>query len=384
MANEVFDKFAQLLKQQGIDQALEHLIDHYRAEKQHYELFEFLKMRARHRLDLPLLYHDLGDDLSAEKRDQLEEALVGACREVGLLMLDDGRIREGWHYLRPVGDNAPVIKALHEAKVDEDNVQDLIDVALGEGVDPAFGFGLTLEHYGTCNAVTTFEQQLVMLPPAKQQPMAEQLLRHLYDELTATVKGDAAHQEGKEPAESTLAGILESRDYLVVAGSYHIDTSHLAATVRFAKVLEDPELLQLAWELTEYGRRLDAAFQMPQEPPFEEFYPSHARYFQLLLSNDVEGNLNYFREKAEASDIRREGSLAIETYITLLARIGRDSEAMDAALNLIPPGVHTMGIAPPLFELCQRSGQYQTLAESCRARNDLLGYATTLLHEQVK
>ncbi|MBA2113419.1 hypothetical protein [Bremerella alba] len=379
VSQEVFDQFRQHIQESGSLAAIENMIEYFRQEKQHVQLFEMYKLRARAKLGLPLLFPGVSEDLSEEQRTKLEDALVEACDEVGRLLLDAGQIREGWYYLRPVGDKAPVIEALNEIEVDEENLEDLIEVALYEGVAPEIGFRWMLEHYGTCNSVTTYEQQLAGMPPAAQQPLAALLLDHVYTELMGTVSADVSHQEGTEPQEKTLSEIIAPRDWLFANSAYHIDTSHLAATVRFSRVLRDEVHLRKALELVDYGSRLDQAFQYEQTPPFTDLYPSHKLYFQTLLGESAESGLAYFREKAEASDIRREGSLAIETYIELLSRLGHHDQALETALEMIPPGIHTIGISPSLIELSENAGNFQRLAEHSKELGDPLGYATALL-----
>ena len=61
----------------------------------------------------------------------------------------------------------------------------IIEVAFNHGVSPERGFELILEHYGTCPAITAFEQ----LPPheeATRAACAGRLIRHLHRELTRT------------------------------------------------------------------------------------------------------------------------------------------------------------------------------------------------------
>ncbi|MFI4875037.1 MAG: hypothetical protein ACIALR_06860, partial [Blastopirellula sp. JB062] len=125
-----YDEIRSALEQQGAEAALLRLADEFRREKKHYELFEALKMSARVRLGLPLLFAEGGEDLPEETRDALEDALIEICREVGTLLLDEGRIREGWYYLRPVGDKAPVLRAIRDADFDdEETLDDVIEVA---------------------------------------------------------------------------------------------------------------------------------------------------------------------------------------------------------------------------------------------------------------
>src|ERR687883_174915 len=100
-----FDELQQA-STRGVAAVLERLVEQLRAQKQYHELFEALKMQVRHRLGLPLTYSETPDSLDDDRRNQLEEGLIGACREAGTLLLKAGKIREGWMYLRPVGDKA--------------------------------------------------------------------------------------------------------------------------------------------------------------------------------------------------------------------------------------------------------------------------------------
>ena len=104
MANADFERIEAAWTAGGVAGALEALCEQLRAGKKHHELFEALKMRVRHRIGLPLLYGDGSDELDESQRVKLEDGLIEACREVGTLLMNQGRVREGWMYLRPVGD----------------------------------------------------------------------------------------------------------------------------------------------------------------------------------------------------------------------------------------------------------------------------------------
>ena len=54
----------------------------------------------------------------------------------------------------------------------------------------------------------------------------------------------------------TLDEMIEKRRWILEDGGYHLDTTHLSSTVRIASVLDEPQMLKKAWELTQYGRRL--------------------------------------------------------------------------------------------------------------------------------
>lgn len=381
VANE-FDVVAAALKSGGVAAALAALSHELREAKKYHELFESLKMEVRHRIGLPLLYGDSGDELSESVRNQLEDGLIAACREVGTCLLSEGRVREGWLYLRPVGDKRAAAELLRSVEAEDERVEELIDVCLREAVDVERGFQLVLQNYGTCNAITTFESEMPRHSRADQRIAAELLLRHLYRELTANVKADIARQEGQTPSESTLRDLVAERPWLFQELSYHVDTTHLAAVVRFARLLDQPELLRLALDLTEYGRRLHSQFQYAGDEPFAELYPSHARFFQALLNEDREASLAFFRQQAEACDPSHSGTGPIEVYIDLLARVGQAQEALTASLRLLPGTTPSQGLAPSLLDLAQQSGQYDIVAEHCKERVDLLGYTAALVHAQ--
>src|SRR2546421_13029442 len=130
-----FDHLAATLASRGPDSALDEAATLLRQQKKFHELFEVLKMRLRRKLGLPLLAGDAANGLSDEQRTKLEDGLIGACREVGGALLSEGKIREGWMYLRPVGDKAEAAKLLGQIEATDENYADLIDVCLHEGTD---------------------------------------------------------------------------------------------------------------------------------------------------------------------------------------------------------------------------------------------------------
>jgi hypothetical protein len=198
------------------------------------------------------------------------------------------------------------------------------------------------------------------------------------------VKVDIARQEGSQPSETTLRELVADRDWLFHENSYHIDTTHLASTVRIARACSDPADLRLALDLTEYGRRLNAQFQYQGDEPFAEMYPSHAFYFQALLGENVEAALGYFKNKAEMLDPQYHTLVPVEIYVDLLARLGRYKEAVQAAIALSKPGVQPVGLAPSLLELADKAGDFSAVLEYCQGKNDILGYAAALVASQRK
>ena len=271
MADSIFNELESTLTCGGVEPALVQLADHFRGEHRYHELFDTRLMQARHHLGLPVVLTTPLDELPEPHRTQLENAYLEACREVGRLLLDEGKVREAWVYLRPAGDANAVAEALKAIEPNDENLNDLIGVALHEGVAPAYGYGLILSHYGTCNAITTFDAELGRYRREDQQQAAALLLRQLHAELTSNVRAHIAQQEGREPpAEATLDELVAGHDWLFEGGNYHIDTTHLNSAVRIARIVDDRELVRLAWELTQYGRRLDAQYQFSGDEPFAD------------------------------------------------------------------------------------------------------------------
>jgi hypothetical protein len=178
--------------------------------------------------------------------------------------------------------------------------------------------------------------------------------------------------------------MVEKRRWLLEDGGYHLDTTHLSSTVRIAVLLDDPVQLKKAWELTQYGRRLHHQFQYPGEEPFVDFYPAYAAYYSILLGDHVDAGLKMFERKARTVDAAAQGTAAIETYIDLLDRVGRPTEAVEAAIELVPDELPPQRIVPLLIEIAGRAkaqgdlAAFEAILNYCKKHNDVLGYAAVL------
>ncbi len=376
-----FDELRSAVAAGGIAHTLERLVDLLREQRRYHELFDALLMRGRQRLGLPIILAGSLDDLEEPIRTQVEQAYLTACREVGLALAEAGQLREAWMYLRPLADNALVAGVLERIEPNDDNLQDLIEIAVQEGVSVPLGYRLVLERYGTCNAITMFDGVIAGRPRSDQQAAAGLLVQHLHRELMANVRADIKRQEGAEPAEQTLAELAADRDWLFGEHSYHVDTTHLASTMRFARVLEDPAALRVAVDLAEYGRRLSRQFQFASDEPFKDTYPSHGLFFKARLGEETEAALAYFRSRVEELGTEQAGPLPAEVYVMLLAHQNRYDEALAAAERWLPPGTRTTHFAPSLMELSRRAGQYDRLIRACRDRGDLVGFAAGLVEQ---
>ncbi len=375
----IYDELSALCQQGKQSDALLRLIDHLEQTEQFHELFEALKMKLRNDLGLPAAQSEQESRLDEQTENQLELGLIAACRRVGEAFLRVGKIREGWMYLRPVGDRDAAAAALSQIQPTDENFEDLINVQLHEGVDIARGYQLALQRLGTCNCITMFEQSLSSRPRADQQLAAGLLVRHVHGELLSNLRRDVERREGKLPEEPTAEEILQKRPDLLKDGSYHLDTSHISATVRFARVLDDHDLIRMALDLAMYGRKLHPQYQYPGDEPFLDHYPASIAFFRALLGQQVDAGIRYFTQKADTVDQEHFGLLAVEVLIDLMSRCGRHQEAIQAYAKRVAPGARTMGIAPNLLLLSQRMGAYDAMMEICKQRSDLLGYSAALL-----
>ena len=129
----------------------------------------------------------------------------------------------------------------------------------------------------------------------------------------------------------------------------------------------------------EYGRRLSGRFKSAGDPPFEDLYGAHGIYLAILAGEDVEKNLDYFREQAEKADPETIGTYPAEVLVNLLLRLNRPAEALAVARkHLLGPHSHQL-TCPSVAELCQKTNDYCTLAEVAREQGDAVHFMAGLL-----
>ena len=406
---EIFDELEAVQRANGGAAVLDALAASLRGAERYHELFESRLMAARQALGRPVNDRTSLDDLPPNVRDRLEVAYLDACREVGTAFLAQDRLREAWMYLRPLGEKQAVAEKIAQISVTPENVDLLVELSLHEGICPARGYELVLEHYGTCSAITMFDSVAQGRTREERAQLAQTLVRHVHRELSSNLRADLARRGDadqtsattglSEGDQATIPQLVADRDWLFADLNYHMDSSHLASTVRIARLAGDAPTLRMAWELCEYGRRLAAPYQFASEPPFRELYADSGRYFRALLGEDVEAALEFFATQARATTNEADSTegasteltstvasgteasniMAAEVYVALLARAGRADEALVASLAMLPVGAPTMDLAPNVWELAARAKRFDLVRDACRARGDLLGFAAALL-----
>ncbi|MBX9792251.1 MAG: hypothetical protein K2Y37_25410 [Pirellulales bacterium] len=388
LGDDDFDRLEQMLVSGGPASLLDALSSHLISAGRYHELFEARLMAARHALGLPAQDRTSLDDVPSGVREQLEESYFLACREVGAAFLREGRLREAWMYLQPLGEKQAIADKIAQTKVTPDNVELLIELALHEGLSPKLGYELVLAHYGTCSAITMFDSVAQGRSLAERDELARTLVRHLHRELLQNLAADVARRDpsatpDEVAATTSISALLGNRDWLFADLNYHVDASHLAATVRISRLTTDPTTLRLACELCEYGRRLAPPYQFASEPPFGDLYVDSLRYFRALLGEEVDSAVEFFAQQTRTAAEGTTRTAPAEVYVALLASLGRAEEALTVALEMLPSGMPSTGLAPRIWELAAAAGGFARVRAACRARGDLLGYAAAMLADSV-
>lgn len=403
---------------QGPSAALENLADELERTGKFRQALEARLLQARLELGLPAIVDEggLGSEVPEATRAAYEERYVAAVRRVGHAVLAGGDLVNAWPYFRLIGEPEPIRQALEEdrwlspassaspqgfdpdnpaASDEEDQAEArfgrLVEIAFYEGVHPARGLEFILERHGLCAAITAFDQ----LPPDRKVRgrcagllairLREQLRAGLIHELER--RGAAIPETAREPGTS-LAPLWVGRPELFADDAYHVDVSHLAATVRLASLSDDPQALSAAIDLADYGSKLAAPFQQTSEPPFESLYPDHALYLRGLLGDDpdaVERAVAWLEDRLpDALPRSYVETLPAQALVRLLIRHERLVEAARIAtthLHGVPEAALTV---PSPAQLCLRAGPEGAalLADLARRHHDLplLAAALALTH----
>src|SRR5579872_1949300 len=346
MSEQTFDELQGIQKSQGSAAAIEHLISVLRDEKRFHQLFDALLMKKRFEMGLGLVRPTSFKDVPEERRDEFEKVYVDSARQVGKLLLADGSIPQAWHYFRAINEPQRVKEAI-ESIPDAASISDeVVEIALFQGVSAVKGLSMYLGSHGTCSTITAFDQVSMQLPVDARRHCAEVLVRKLYDDLRENVQHDVSRRQPMNPPGQNLRELIGGREWLFTDDSYHIDVSHLNSVVRFARFLDvgSPEL-DLALQLAQYGSRLAQQYQYAGNPPFDDFYPAHVQFFKALLGDEREQALAYFRARIGDDVADTDNQLAAFTLVDLLLRLDRRDEALELACRHLAESADEFGLS---------------------------------------
>ena len=408
--DDIFTQLATTASGAGAAAMFDTLAASLKARGRWHALFDLRLLEARIALGLPATGELVGrgeqGDVSPADRDQLDDRSLAACREVGWPLLDEGQVAAAWMYLRAAAAPAEVAAKLTAlaARItatgldpdDEDataRLQEIVHVALWEGVDPALGIDLVIRMQGTCNAITAYEQAVSRLPARRQEPAAGVLVHHLHGEVVGALAADLAQRGAAvTAADASVASMIPLLARLREVGgaddaSIHVDVSHLQSVLRIARVCADSEVVRKAWELACYACRLPSEVVYPGEPPFEDVGESSRLFFGAQLGHEVDRAISLFRRAAARARFEESGTLPADTLVLLLTRLGRPTEALHAALERpaegpMPSTMLASGMLPSLVELATAAGSWDELLAACRERGDEITFAATLAARQ--
>lgn len=373
------------LESGGPAQALDRLVEDLETAGDYRLLLDALLLKARFELGLPLIQVGRYAELPEADRQRFEELYIQALRHVGSRFLEAGDVPTAWAYFQAIGEPGPVSQALEtcETPEDPDKLGRLIDVAFHQGANPARGFEWILRHYGPCSAITSLEQ-LGPADPAVRASCIGLLVRHLHEQLAENIRADVVRRgQPQSPDGASLADLIAGRDWLFSDDAYHTDVSHLTTVVRWSVMATDPEILRLAVDLTEYGRRLSPRLQYDSTPPFERTFEDHHVYLKALVGRDVDQAVDHFRAKlGEPGTPGEEGpedTLPAQVLVNLLLRLDRRDEAVEVASTHLLQIPDAMLSCPSIAELCQRAGRLDRLAEVAVRTNHPVHYLAARL-----
>jgi hypothetical protein len=378
-----FDQLAAAKQSAGPAAALDRLVETLREQKQFHKLFDARLLKRKHELALSLARPASLQDVPQDKRKDVEETYVAAAREVGELFLAQGDIPSAWMYLQVIREPEKVARAIDALPANPDGDQkseEIMQIALYQGVNPTKGVKMMLKAHGTCSTITALDQALQNLPAEQRSACAKVMVRSLYEDLCDSVRRHVQQRMPMVPPEASLRELIAGRDWIFEGGNYHIDVSHLSSVVRFARTIEPPaEELDLALQLADYGSRLTPQLQYAGEPPFEDFYPAHLQFLKVLVNKDRDAALQYFRDKLAAEPDEQDRPLLAYVLVDLLIRAERLDEAVDVASKYLT----NLGddVSFSFAELCAEAGRLDVLRKVSEDKGDLVGYTAALVQD---
>jgi tetratricopeptide (TPR) repeat protein len=358
--------------------ALEEII---RQRKDFHRLFDAKLIRVRQQMGLPLTQPTSLETVPADKEAEFRQAYIDAAREVGQLFLDEGQLSDAWAYFRTIGEPEPVRQAIEKIAIPREpneELDEVLNVALYEGAHIARGLEILLKTHGTCNTVTAFSQVQQQMSLEERRTAAAMMVRNIYDDLRSTLKRDVESRHPVLDPNASIRDLIRGRDWLFTDGNYHIDVSHLHSTVGFARALhrEDPELQQ-AIELCEYGAMLSGPLQYPGDVPFDEYYKAHRHFLGALAGENVDEALAYFQKRLEDEPDAPDQQLIAFVLLDLAQRVGRTDSVLEKAAPFVGRMEDPNGFS--FSSLCVELGRVDVLEKTATDNDDVIGYVTAKL-----
>lgn len=383
--NAFFAELSQLHSSGNSVRTVDRLIEILRDSGNFHQLFDATLLRKKMEMGIEPRDPSGFDDVPENRRAEFEEVYIETARKVGQMLLDAGNFSAAWVYFRTIREHGPIVKALEEYQPDPEGSpsEEILELALYQGLAPAKGIELMLAYHGTCPSITALDQSFRQLTPEQRRGCAAVMVLRLYRDLRNSVGYDLERRHGALPPESASLGeLIEQHPELFANDNYHIDVSHLNAVVRFARALSPHDVeLDQARQLARYGQKLAPQYQYAGEPPFDQFYTASDHYFSVLMDDCRQEHLEYFRGRLAADPGEQEPEsqrqLIALSLVELLVKIGEVNEAAEIGIKYLASVQDQIGIS--LGELCLQANRSDLLTELARNRQDLVAFTLALL-----
>ncbi|MCI0700572.1 MAG: hypothetical protein L0241_05785 [Planctomycetia bacterium] len=374
-----FERLQQTLNARGAASAIDELIAELRKAEDFQGLFYALLMKKRVELGVSPFPTGPASDLPPHTHEPYEQAIREAGRHVGGILLDRGDLGRAWGFFRLIGEPDPVRAAVEKyTPGPDDDVYPVIEIAWQHAVLPKKGFDLVLDRHGICSAITMVSSSDLSSNTELRDYCFGRLVRALHTQLLERLKTDLVSRGVTIPPTATLPQIVRGHPELMADDAYHIDTSHLSSVVQMSTHLSAGPEVNLARELCMYGRKLAPGLQGHNDPPFEENYEDFLAYLNIIAGEKVDENLSRFAAKAER-EAAEGATYSAQVYVNLLVRANRPAEALAAAKKFLMREEDRDLICPGVNELARRAGDYATIAEAAKTRNDPVGFLAGLI-----
>ena len=379
MDSALFDSLEKTFSERGPDEAIQRLCESLREGKDYANYFYALLLKKRHELGVSPVPTEVSQALPEWAHVPYEESIRETGRLVGELFLKEGDIPRAWLYYRMIGESGPIAAALekHKFKEDEDP-QQLIEIAFHQGVQPRKGFDWILERFGICSSITIVSGHEFPSQDVREY-CTKGLVRSLYEQLRQRLADEVARHDDAAPAATSVKELMAGNDWMFVDEFYHIDVSHLSSVVQMSIQLPPCQELNMARELCDYGKRLSTRFQYATDPPFEDQYRDYGVYLSIVAGDNVDAGIAHFRAKVEAADPDTIGTYPAEVLVNLLVRIGRHAEALTIAKKHLAKPTEMKPNCPSIPELCRLAGDYSALSEIAREQGDPVHFMAGML-----
>lgn len=348
-----------------------------------HQLFDAILLKWKFENNLPLLQPTSMSDVPKEQKPDFEKVYIDAARETGQRLIDQGKIPDAWIYFRAIDDPAPIAEAISKYEPPEDfseELEEMIQLALYQRVNPAKGVQLMLNSHGMCNTVTALDQIYLDLDAKQRAECAELMVKQLYEDLTSSIRYDVEKRTPVLPPDLSLRELLADRLWLFEDDNYHTDVSHLNAIVRFARALEaDSEILDKAIQLCLYGSRLAPQLQYPGEPPFDTYYQAHQHYFQIVADSDRDQSLQFFHDRLEQAQEPQDKELIAYVLVDLLMRIKDFPAAVKVAETYLGQVNEQSGFS--FVTLCEDTGDMEALQRHAKKTENAVMYVAAKLQQ---